>query len=163
MPSQHTDYTQVRGVDNFSPSEGHCRHDDDSSTDVGDSVMGDSHRHRDKIWDEEEEAADRMNLHRRTKGRSSWLRSRCSATMLQGLVNTFLLFVVLALLIDRRRRSVDAFFEGAGDMTGVIPPAAQRIQSFVPDPGFAPENGSEFFTDAVQKKWLGIVPSKRGP
>lgn len=68
--------------------------------------------------------------------------------------------MVLALLFDRQRRSVDAVYEGAGDVTGVIPPVAQKIQSFVPDWEFSPENGSEFFADAVQKKWLEIVPSK---
>ncbi len=37
---------------------------------------------------------------------------------------------------------------------------SQQIKTFIPDLSFVPENGSDFFTVAVQKKWLGIVPSK---
>jgi hypothetical protein len=36
---------------------------------------------------------------------------------------------------------------------------SQQIKSFAPDPMFVPENVSEFFTEAVQARWLSIVPS----
>lgn len=37
---------------------------------------------------------------------------------------------------------------------------AQQIVTFKPDPGFVPENASEFFTDEVHQKWLDLVPRK---
>jgi len=37
---------------------------------------------------------------------------------------------------------------------------SQKIVTFTPDPGFVPENASEFFTDATHNKWLGMVPRK---
>ena len=40
---------------------------------------------------------------------------------------------------------------------------AQQIKTFAPDHGFVPENGSDFFTDAVQARWLSIVPSMFTP
>ncbi|CAN8102064.1 unnamed protein product [Discula destructiva] len=82
---------------------------------------------------------------------------------MQGLINTILLLVIVALLLDRRWSRDDyRQFEGSGDITGFIPPVSQRITTFVPDMAFAPDNGSEFFTDAVQQKWLSIVPKGLG-
>lgn len=39
---------------------------------------------------------------------------------------------------------------------------SQQIKTFVPDLGFVPENGTEFFTEEVRQKWLGIVPKGLG-
>lgn len=144
MAGQQAEYVKVRDEDR------HDANHDDSSTDAGDSLMG--HPMREKSW-EELAGAPRP-------GQSRW--RRCfSSTLLQGLLNTVLLVVVLALLLDRGwHQEHYGQFEGTGDMTGFIPPVAQQIKTFVPDWSFAPGNGSEFFTDAVQKKWLGLVPSK---
>lgn len=38
---------------------------------------------------------------------------------------------------------------------------SQQITTFQPDPLFVPDNSSDFFTEAVRKKWLGIVPRMR--
>lgn len=39
---------------------------------------------------------------------------------------------------------------------------AQQIKTFVPDVSFVPENGSDFFTEEVRKKWLELVPKGLG-
>ncbi|KAH6634672.1 hypothetical protein B0J18DRAFT_453373 [Chaetomium sp. MPI-SDFR-AT-0129] len=50
----------------------------------------------------------------------------------------------------------------AGDITGFARPISGHITTFVPNPEFVPENGSAFFTDEVQEKWLSIVPKGLG-
>lgn len=143
MTSQQADYAKVRGEDH---GEAH----DDSSTDAGESLMG--HRMGEKSWEE---------LRHAPRPRQSRWRQCCSTMLLQGLLNTVLLALVLALLLDRRwHQERYGQFEGSGDITGFTPPVAQQIKTFIPDMAFAPGNASEFFTDAVKKKWLDIVPSK---
>lgn len=100
---------------------------------------------------------------------------------LRSLVDTILLLVILGLLLDREWQK-PSWFEVGGDITGFAPKStylpkigtcltigcliaddfavSQQIKSFSPDPTFVPENGSEFFTDAVKSRWLSIVPSK---
>ncbi|KAJ4390148.1 hypothetical protein N0V93_007622 [Gnomoniopsis smithogilvyi] len=83
--------------------------------------------------------------------------------LLQGLLNTVLLLLVLALLVDRRwHQQRYGQLEGSGDITGFVPPASQQIKSFVPDMAFVPENGSDFFSEEVKEKWLSIVPKGLG-
>lgn len=74
--------------------------------------------------------------------------------------NTFLLMVIIVLLLDGPSHGRKHYFEGAGDITGFAPEFSQKITTFSPDPGFVPENTSEFFTDETRQKWLGLVPSK---
>lgn len=121
----------------------------DATTDVSDSPI--ERRIREKTWEELGHLAQPRQ--------SSW--RRCWSSMLiQGLLNTVLLVLVIALLLDRRwHQERYGQFEGAGDITGFVPPMSQQIKTFVPDLSFTPENGSDFFTDAVQDKWLSIVPS----
>lgn len=78
------------------------------------------------------------------------------------LIDTFLLVVIIVLLLGNGwgRHGKDHFFEGAGDLTGFAPEFSQKITTFSPDPGFVPENTSEFFSDETRQKWLGLVPSK---
>ncbi|POS77077.1 hypothetical protein DHEL01_v204538 [Diaporthe helianthi] len=136
------------------PNIGGSNHDnvtDDASTDVGESLMG----HGEKSWDE-----------LRGVGRprqSRWQRSRAAVFSYQGVLNTLLLVVILFLLLDRRYQKENyGHFEGNGDISGFAPRVSQQIKTFVPDLGFVPENGTEFFTQEVRQKWLGIVPKGLG-
>ncbi|KAI5867933.1 hypothetical protein GGS23DRAFT_2514 [Durotheca rogersii] len=78
--------------------------------------------------------------------------------------NTFLLLVIIVLLMDKSwsRRGKEHYFEGAGDITGFVPEFSQKITTFSPDPGFVPENTSEFFTEETRRKWLDLVPKGLG-
>ncbi|KAI1777962.1 hypothetical protein F4818DRAFT_408567 [Hypoxylon cercidicola] len=80
------------------------------------------------------------------------------------LVDTFLLFVIIVLLMGNGWGShgKDHFFEGAGDLTGFAPEFSQKITKFAPDPSFVPENTSEFFSDETRQKWLDLVPKGLG-
>lgn len=142
MATRKADYAGVEG-----DYRGDIYHD--SSTDVSESLM-DHHGHE-KSWNDIRNAA---------RPRPSRARRCCSAVLLQGLLNTVLLLLVLGLLLDRRWHQ-DRYgqLEGSGDITGFIPSVAQQIKTFVPDMAFVPENGSDFFTETVQQKWLSIVPS----
>lgn len=145
MAAQHGFYEKMRGRDHGDV------HDDENSADAGESLMG--RGRASKSWDE------LRHVHR-PRRRAVW-RGCCSSLLLQGLLNTVLLVLVLALLVDRRRhQDHPGQLEASGDMTGFIPAVAQQIKTFVPDWSFAPENSSDFFSDEVQEKWLSIVPSK---
>lgn len=147
MPQEQT-YTPVDGDEHGSAL-------DDASTDADEVTNPLSAAGLDKSWEEFGTAPRR---------RASRWATCCSSVVLQGLLNTVLLVVVLALLADRRwHQDRVGQFQSGGDMTGFIPPVSQQIKTFVPDWGFSPENASEFFTDAVKHKWLSIVPSTCGP
>lgn len=79
------------------------------------------------------------------------------------LIDMFLLAVIIVLLLGSGWGShgKDHFFEGAGDLTGFAPEFSQKVTKFAPDPGFVPENTSEFFSDETRQKWLDLVPSER--
>ncbi|KXX74465.1 hypothetical protein MMYC01_204469 [Madurella mycetomatis] len=94
--------------------------------------------------------------------RASRRESICSAlTSIRSLLDTILLLVILGLVMDRQWRKSPSF-EMGGDITGFAPPISQQIKTFVPDPMFIPENGSEFFTESVRSRWLSIVPRGLG-
>ncbi|RYP77316.1 hypothetical protein DL770_007083 [Monosporascus sp. CRB-9-2] len=80
------------------------------------------------------------------------------------LVNAVLLLVIIVQLIEKgwHKHGKDHYFEGAGDLTGFAPEFPQQITKFTPDPGFVPENTSEFFTEETRRKWLGLVPRGLG-
>ncbi|TGJ88393.1 hypothetical protein E0Z10_g299 [Xylaria hypoxylon] len=81
----------------------------------------------------------------------------------QWLVDTFLLLVIVALLLEswaHRCRYHD--FEGNGDITVFAPQFSQQIRKFSPDPGFVPENTSDFFSNKTRHKWLDIIPKGLG-
>ncbi|KAI4596609.1 hypothetical protein KJ359_005365 [Pestalotiopsis sp. 9143b] len=83
-------------------------------------------------------------------------------------IDGLLVALLVMLLVDRQwgggkaPKETQAQHEGAGDVTGFAPRFSQKIVTFKPDPLFVPENGSEFFTDEVRQKWLGIVPKGLG-
>ncbi|KAG6366962.1 hypothetical protein INS49_001143 [Diaporthe citri] len=144
MATRQPEYSNIG-----SPHQENVR--DDASTDASESLMG----HGEKSWDELREAG-RLR-------QSRWQRSRAAVFSCQGLLNTLLLFVILGLLVDRRyHQEKYGHFEGSGDISGFAPQVSQQIKTFVPDLGFVPENGTEFFTEEVRQKWLGIVPKGLG-
>lgn len=148
MTTNQTEYARVRSGEQ---ADIH----DDSSTDVDDLSASRQLEDKRYNWDEYSHDAPRPQ-------RQSRWRQCCSSMLLQGLLNTILLLLVLALLLDRRwHQNRYGQLEGSGDITGFIPPASQQIKTFVPDMAFTPENGSGFFSEAVKKKWLSIVPSTR--
>ncbi|KAH7078047.1 hypothetical protein BKA63DRAFT_564594 [Paraphoma chrysanthemicola] len=82
------------------------------------------------------------------------------------LVDTGLLLVIFGLLAEKRWKhsphSHSYEYELAGDVSGFAPTFSQQIVTFKPDPVFAPENASEFWTNATQRAWLDIVPEGLG-
>ncbi|KAI0004756.1 hypothetical protein F4779DRAFT_599326 [Xylariaceae sp. FL0662B] len=81
------------------------------------------------------------------------------------LIDTFLLVVILFLLLEKQlthHHGKDHYFEGGGDLTGFAPEFSQQVTTFSPDPGFVPENTSEFFSRETKKKWLDLVPKGLG-
>ncbi|KAK4099210.1 hypothetical protein N658DRAFT_498572 [Parathielavia hyrcaniae] len=77
-------------------------------------------------------------------------------------LETLLVLTILGLLLERWGWQGPASFEVGGDITGFAPRISQQIKSFAPDPLFIPQNGSDFFSDAVQSRWLSIVPRGLG-
>ncbi|KAI1122526.1 hypothetical protein F5Y10DRAFT_253832 [Nemania abortiva] len=79
-------------------------------------------------------------------------------------VDTFLLLVIVALLLEKRLAHGRNYhyFEGNGDITGFAPQFPQQIRKFSPDPGFFPENTSEFFSEDTKKRWLDTIPKGLG-
>ncbi|KAK4140240.1 uncharacterized protein C8A04DRAFT_15127 [Dichotomopilus funicola] len=68
------------------------------------------------------------------------------------------LLLVIVVFIPEWPKDVEV----AGDITGFARQISGHITTFVPNPAFVPENGSAFFTDEVQDKWLSIVPKGLG-
>ncbi|KAK2781283.1 hypothetical protein FQN52_001717 [Onygenales sp. PD_12] len=94
-----------------------------------------------------------------SRPRGAWAKVRSN----WWIVNTSLLLVILTLLlIEPQWHKRPNYYEFAGDLTGFGPRFSQSITTFKPDLSFVPENTSEFWTDAVQDKWLGIVPRGLG-
>ncbi|KAH3954545.1 hypothetical protein HBH98_071770 [Parastagonospora nodorum] len=80
------------------------------------------------------------------------------------LLDTGLLLIIVVLLVEERWRhsSKSPAFQLAGDITGFAPEFSQQIVTFKPDPVFAPENASEFWSRETQHAWLDIVPEGLG-
>jgi hypothetical protein len=116
-------------------------HSDSSSTEVED-------------WDTE---GDVKSPPRKTL----WTRARA----FKWLLDTGLLLVIFGLLVERqwRHHTNSHAFELAGDVTGFAPKFTQQITTFKPDPVFAPENASEFWSQETQHAWLNIVPGMLNP
>ncbi|OAL00796.1 hypothetical protein IQ06DRAFT_275715 [Phaeosphaeriaceae sp. SRC1lsM3a] len=106
-------------------------------------------------WDAEENKASRRR-------RTCWSKFKAW----KWLVDTTLLLIITALLVERQwthhQHSKSHKFELAGDITGFAPSFSQQITTFAPDPAFAPENASEFWSAETQQKWLDIVPEGLG-
>jgi hypothetical protein len=110
----------------------------DSSTEVGewDAQVNPKPRRRNPLW----------------KRASAW----------RWLLETSLLLVIVGLLAERRwKHHIRSHtFEHTGDITGFAPSFSQQIVTFKPDPVFAPENASEFFSPETRQAWLDMVPGK---
>lgn len=76
------------------------------------------------------------------------------------LVDTGLLLVIIGLLVERqwKHHAKGHAFELAGDISGFAPKFSQKLTTFKPDPVFAPENATEFWSNETQRAWLDIVP-----
>jgi hypothetical protein len=140
--------------------------DDRSSTEVGEPLMGGGF---DKPW-RSEDGERKTRAGKLCAALASW----------RWLIDTCLLLVIIGLLLDRRRHDqTSPQFQTNGDLTGFAPqsralpfaafshgtPAnrpvvGQQIKTFKPDSSYAPENATEFFTKAVQQKWIDLVPSR---
>lgn len=110
------------------------------------------------------EEGDYMHSRPMRRRRSSSSRGGFLAAMKEHrwLIDTGLLAMIIFLLLFRPQRGREHFWEGAGDLTGFAPEFSQKIVTFTPDPGFMPENASEFFTDATKNKWIDLVPPGLG-
>ncbi|KAL1800788.1 hypothetical protein ACET3X_001130 [Alternaria dauci] len=113
----------------------------DSSTEIGD-------------WEVEEA------VQRRRRSKTVWKRLKGYRWML----DTALLLVIVGLLVEKRwqQRAKSHQYELAGDVTGFAPRFSQQIVSFQPDPVFAPEDASQFWSNETQHAWLSIVPEGLG-
>ncbi|KAK3352258.1 hypothetical protein B0T25DRAFT_477578 [Lasiosphaeria hispida] len=141
------------------PDHGHGHHDDDAAADASDSLTDwDGKEHLD-AWSDEDTARNQPLVLRRRKTRARKIREAVAS--LRSLLDTVLLLVILGLVLERRGQR-EGRYEFAGDLSGFAPRFSQQIKTFVPDPGFVPENGSEFFTKEVREKWLSIVPKGLG-
>jgi hypothetical protein len=87
-----------------------------------------------------------------------WRRVKAS----RWLVEIGLLLIIAGLLAEKRwKHHHDSHsHELAGDVTGFAPTFSQQIVTFKPDPVFAPENASEFWSKETQHAWLNIVPGR---
>lgn len=95
------------------------------------------------------------------------------------IINTALLLMIAALLLESREQKRFNSLEFAGDLTGFAPrcellklspvslinpepnflSVSQQVKVFKPDLTFVPQNTSDFWSQTVQDKWLSIVPS----
>ncbi|KAJ4350292.1 uncharacterized protein N0V89_008913 [Didymosphaeria variabile] len=116
-----------------------------------------SHSDSDTDVEDWEDGADTRP--RRSKRRNFWRKIKLYRWML----DTALLLVIVGFLVERRWKPRKGhLYELAGDMTGFSPTFSQQIVSFKPDPIFAPENASDFWSRETQKAWLDIVPEGLG-
>ena len=114
----------------------------DSSTEIGD-------------WEAEEAAL------RRRRNKTVWKRVKGY----RWIIDTALLLVIAGLLVEKRwqKHAKSHEYELAGDITGFAPTFSQQIVSFKPDPVFAQEDATEFWSNETQHAWLNIVPGTLCP
>jgi hypothetical protein len=84
------------------------------------------------------------------------------------MVDTTLLLIIIGLLAEKKwhhhtkkqqeNHHKSHQYELAGDITGFAPTFSQQIVTFKPDPVFAPEDASQFWSNETQQAWLDIVP-----
>lgn len=116
-------------------------HHSDSSTEVGD-------------WDIEQ------HIKQRRSRRRVWRKIKGY----RWLLDTTLLLVIVGLLVEKRwTHHASHAYELAGDITGFAPTFSQQIISFKPDPIFAPEDASQFWSNETKHAWLSIVPGTFPP
>jgi len=95
---------------------------------------------------------------RPTRRKAFWRR----ASAWRWLLETSLLLIIVGLLVEKRwkHHAGSHAFEHTGDITGFAPSFSQHIVTFTPDPIYAPENASEFFSPETKQAWLDMVPGK---
>ncbi|KAK3986360.1 hypothetical protein QBC44DRAFT_297198 [Cladorrhinum sp. PSN332] len=137
---------------------------DETHADASSSLMGSLDG--EKAWSDITAAGEHHGAHSSPSRRRRFWSIVVSA---RSVLDTILLLIILGLLIERRwyrtnesSRPAGTMFDVTGDITGFAPQVSQQITMFKPDPMFVPENGSEFFSEEVRKKWLSIVPRGLG-
>ncbi|KAK4222122.1 hypothetical protein QBC38DRAFT_520194 [Podospora fimiseda] len=139
-------------------SDNHQHTQDETHTDASSALMSGE----DKAWSDIT-AGDHHHHHHHPSQRR---KRACSIIMsARSILDTILLLIILGLLVERRwwyKTEKSARFDVTGDITGFAPQISQQITTFKPDPMFVPENGSDFFSEQVKQKWLGIVPRGLG-
>ncbi|KAL2259649.1 hypothetical protein VTK26DRAFT_6617 [Humicola hyalothermophila] len=124
-----------------------------TTSEAAESLLGSDGQ---RAWSDITVNGPAMAQRRESRRRNIWK----AAMSVRSLVDTLLLLAIFGLLLDRR--SPRAALDVGSDLTGFAPRFSHQIKSFSPDPMFAPENGSDFFTEAVQARWLSIVPKGLG-
>ncbi|KAI1769801.1 hypothetical protein F4818DRAFT_456635 [Hypoxylon cercidicola] len=146
MESQSTKYANLQHVDD--------RDDSRSSTEIGDSLMGDE-----KQWHDVElnrPATTRKNKFIIVIKSARWF------------IDIILLLIILVLLVREQWRRPAAEekevnpWQFGQDLTGVGPRFSQRMTTFQPDMSYAPNDTAEFFTDEVLQKWNDLMPKGMG-
>jgi hypothetical protein len=80
------------------------------------------------------------------------------------MLDTTLLLIIIGLLAEKKwhhhtkKQQKSHQYELAGDITGFAPTFSQQIVTFKPDPVFAPEDASQFWSNETQQAWLDMVP-----
>ncbi|VBB73883.1 Putative protein of unknown function [Podospora comata] len=156
--------------DEFDVSSQNARSDNSRA-----ALMNDDHE--EKSWAIDTEGRQHAHVATSCQCRSNQPRKKrrwmCKTIMsIRSLLDTVMLVVILVLVAERRwpeysilpgkQNNEGAKGEIGGDITGFAPYFSQQITTFQPDPLFVPDNSSDFFTEAVRKKWLGIVPRGLG-
>ncbi|GKT65086.1 hypothetical protein ColTof4_07474 [Colletotrichum tofieldiae] len=130
---------------------------DDSMTEVSVSLLSDDG----KQW----KRAD-IEDGRRTTQPSWCARTRSFCQRWRWLADTFMLFVIIGLLLERRGLQTtprDKRLEPVGDLTGFAPEFTQQITTFHPTTDFVPDDPKKLFTNtSIQENWLSIVPKGLG-
>ncbi|GKT92278.1 hypothetical protein Ct61P_10128 [Colletotrichum tofieldiae] len=127
---------------------------DDSMTEVSVSLLSDDG----KQW----KRAD-IEDGRRTTQPSWCARTRSFCQRWRWLADTFMLFVIIGLLLERRGLQTtprDKRLEPVGDLTGFAPESNHDIP---PNNRLRPDDPKKLFTNtSIQENWLSIVPKGLG-
>jgi len=129
------------------------------SPEENNSLMTDHDGEVEKAWSDDT-ARDHPAMVSLRKSRRQKIKS--AVMSFRSILDTVLLLVILALVVDRRW-GASTRLEFAGDLTGFAPRFSQQIKKFAPDHDFVPENATDFFSTRTLRKWLGTVPGELPP
>ncbi|GKT66410.1 hypothetical protein ColTof4_03902 [Colletotrichum tofieldiae] len=150
MPPKNTHYSTVLHTDSY----------DDSTTEVGESLMGDEKQWRSIDLSGEQE----------TKC-STWKRVKGTLRRYRWLIDTLLLLTNIGLSLGLSLllyyQFEDAKFPAStrqvgGDFTGAGPQFPVKIQKFDADYKFVPPNATDFLSNATLNHWRSIMPAGAG-
>ncbi|KAH7368857.1 hypothetical protein B0T11DRAFT_67868 [Plectosphaerella cucumerina] len=132
-------------------------HDDRSSTEVEESLIGDQDKRCRHCFARQELERNKAEREKRRR-RERW-------SFISGFVNTVLLLANVGLLVNEltRQPRVNTWDFG-GDLTGVSPSFPQQIKTFTPDyeGKYAPNDTSLFFTNETLNNWNELMPYGMG-